>query len=218
MTSSARSRGPTSPDERYVFVAGFDVQAGFYSAFEDWWRSQYAPSLETDRGWQSRLYRCVNGEPSHLMFSDSPEAPAEELLPAPFRASPFSRRIRDYFGAAYRRILAQGPDPRDAELINLIRVQPSASGAQALSLWYSEVHVPEILACPGWIGAERYESLGQNPEYLAMYGLEDEAQPFHSPEYERAVGWDDHEDDIRGYHGFRIYRRLSWDEDGGQPG
>jgi hypothetical protein len=43
---------------------------------------------------------------------------------------------------------------------------------------------------------------------MAMYGLEDPDRPFASDEYEAVVGWDEHVDHIRGYHGFRIYQLI----------
>ncbi len=42
--------------------------------------------------------------------------------------------------------------------------------------------------------------------FVAIYDLEDATRPFSSPEYEAAVGWDEHAARVRGYHGFRIYR------------
>ena len=100
-------------------------------------------------------------------------------------------------------------DPRGAELINFVTVEAEPEGAAAFSRWYDEVHVPEIVACPGWLGNERYEALTQEPLFLAVYGLADAERPFHPPEYEAAVGWDEHLGAIRGYHGFRIYRRTA---------
>jgi hypothetical protein len=52
--------------------------------------------------------------------------------------------------------------------------------------WYREVHIPELLAVPGFAGARRYrirKDLGQGesskPRYLAVYDLEatDLAEP-----------------------------------------
>lgn len=37
--------------------------------------------------------------------------------------------------------------------------------------WYSEVHLPEILAIPGFVGARRYRAPGTS-EYLAVYEIE----------------------------------------------
>ena len=44
--------------------------------------------------------------------------------------------------------------------------------------------------------------------FLAIYELEDAERPFNSPEFDQAVGWDEHLPKLRGYHGFRIYRRA----------
>ena len=67
---------------------------------------------------------------------------------------------------------------------------------------------PEILACPGWHANRRYECLDGEPRFLAVYDLEDAERPFNSPEWAAAVGWDDHVDHIRGFHGFRVYELI----------
>ena len=93
-------------------------------------------------------------------------------------------------------------------LVNIVTVDIDAAYAGAFDRWYNEVHVPEILGCPGWLGNRRYECLDGEPRFLAIYDLEDERLPFDTPEYRAAVGWDEHVGRIRGYHGFRIYRLI----------
>jgi hypothetical protein len=38
--------------------------------------------------------------------------------------------------------------------------------------WYDEEHIPERLACPGFISARRFQALEGQPKYLALYELE----------------------------------------------
>ena len=54
--------------------------------------------------------------------------------------------------------------------------------------WYNQVHLPEVLACPGWRSAARFESLDGQPQFLAIYEL-DNADAWDTPEFERAKGW-----------------------------
>lgn len=44
--------------------------------------------------------------------------------------------------------------------------------------WYDKVHIPMTLAIPGFIGATRYERIGDKieyPRYLTVYEIESEA-------------------------------------------
>ena len=66
---------------------------------------------------------------------------------------------------------------------------------------------PEIVACPGWLAGRRFVCTEAPTVFLAIYELEDAERPFNSPEFDQAVGWDEHLPKLRGYHGFRIYRR-----------
>lgn len=137
------------------------------------------------------------------------EAVGDRLAAAPFRAEAFSRWIRDYAASTYRQISSQGEDPALSGLINVVTVDVEPEHAGAFSRWYDDVHVPEILDCPGWLGARRYRSIDHDGCFMAVYGLEDAERPFGTAEYEEATGWDEHVEHIRGYHGFRIYRIVT---------
>lgn len=193
-----------------VHVSGLDVEPGFAEDFDRWYVEEHLPTALREPGWRrATRYACLDGEPRTLtIFELDDEASGRGPAPAPFRDPAFARRIRDYQARTYREIHAAGADPAAAELINLITVDIDAAGAEAFSSWYTHVHVPEILACPGWLGARRYESTDSDSTFMAVYALADALRPFATPEYESAVGWDEHVERIRGYHGFRIYRAL----------
>lgn len=72
--------------------------------------------------------------------------------------------------------------------------------------WYNEKHLPEVLACPGFISAERFECGSGQPRYLAIYELESE-DALTSPEMRRVRGWGDMFPHVRNFHE-RIYRRI----------
>ncbi len=38
--------------------------------------------------------------------------------------------------------------------------------------WYEEEHVPERMSIPGFVSARRYRAIEGEPEYLALYELE----------------------------------------------
>jgi hypothetical protein len=196
-----------------IHTASFDIAAGHQDAFDGWYEAEHVPAMLARPGWERAWrYVCLDGEPHDLVIYDLADAALDApgtLSEAPFRTYPEDHRIRDYLGRTLRQISAAGADPREAELINFVTVEVEPRGAAAFDRWYEEVHVPEIVACPGWLGNERYAALTGDPLFLAVYGLADAERPFGTPEYEAAVGWDEHLDAIRGYHGFRIYRQTA---------
>jgi hypothetical protein len=189
-----------------IHLTLLDVEAGHESAFDDWYRTVHLPAALGRAGWRrAHRYSCTTGAPGYLTVHEL-EAEAEDAL-TPFRDESIGRRIRNYHGETYALADAAGAmSPRPA-LLNVVSTEVAPEHADAFDRWYSEVHVPEIVSCPGWVCARRYRSLDSSARFLAMYELTDESRPFATPEYEAAVGWDEHVGHLRGYHGFRIYRR-----------
>lgn len=87
----------------------------------------------------------------------------------------------------------------------------SHGAEDAFNEWYDRVHLPEMLACPGWTSATRYR--GAQLQYLALYGVEGEFA-LHGPEVERVWGWGPVEKNIRDNDG-RLYRRRLIEERSG---
>jgi hypothetical protein len=194
-----------------VHVALFDIEGGYEDAFDDWYQGEHLPALMSRPGWSGATrYECTDGQPSHLVIHSIAEDALDEVhVAAPFRDGTFARRIRNYTAEPYEQIFAMGDSPDDADLINLVTVDIDHEQEEAFNTWYDEVHVPEIVDCPGWIGNRRYRSLTTGGRVMAAYGLEDEEEPFGTDQYEASSGWDDFTPHIRGYHGFRIYRLVS---------
>lgn len=197
-----------------IHVAGLDVEMD-EAEFNHWYRLSYLPDVLSKPGWQrARCYECLSGEPKLLTIFDLQPSLAEERINvAPFHYGVAERRgIRDYHARTYRLIHEAGHHVDPPGLVNVVSVDVDADYAAQFSRWYNDIHFPEILACPGWLGGRRYECIDGEPRFLAVYDLEDATRPFATPEYEAAVGWDEHTGHLRGYHGFRIYR-LSFECD-----
>src|SRR3546814_431376 len=54
--------------------------------------------------------------------------------------------------------------------------------------WYEEVHIPQLLACPGWLSATRRISLDGGPKYVAIYEITG-PDAYESPEFNAVKGF-----------------------------
>jgi len=80
-------------------------------------------------------------------------------------------------------------------------------GAEAdFNRWYNGVHLPEVLACPGFVSATRFECTDGQPRYLAIYELESE-EALTTREMQRVRGWGEMFPHVRNFHE-RVYRQI----------
>ena len=56
-------------------------------------------------------------------------------------------------------------------ILHIVRVDIDPAHEDAFNTWYTEVHVPALLGCPGWLSARRYLSLEGGPKYVAIYEI-----------------------------------------------
>lgn len=60
--------------------------------------------------------------------------------------------------------------------IQTVVTAPVAGQEQEFNHWYDNTHLPEVLALPGFVAAQRYELVGPDAEerasYLAVYDIE----------------------------------------------
>jgi hypothetical protein len=100
-------------------------------------------------------------------------------------------------------------------LVVTAHIDPSVEAAW--NKWYDEVHVPEILACPGVHRAVRCETslaatvrgFTARPEdsgrgYIAIYDI-DGPQVLETPEFAKARGWREFTDKVKSTT--RVYRK-----------
>jgi hypothetical protein len=192
-----------------IHVAVFDLEADVESEFMHWYEDEHVPAMLRRPGWnRMRQYRCTDGQPVISVYDlDDDLATEPHLSAAPYRDQRYAAfGVRNWHARTWRQISAAGNHMERPEWVNIVSVDIEASHAGEFNRWYNEVHVPEILGCPGWHANRRYECADGEPRFLAIYDLEDDTQPFSSPEFEAANGWDEHVDHIRGFHGFRVYR------------
>jgi hypothetical protein len=189
----------------------YDLEQERLADFGHWYETKHVPLMLERRGWRRmRRYQCKDGQPFVSLYELDDDVPVDlPISEAPFRSGRFAARgLRNYVARTWREIHAAGEFDPHTQWLNIVTVDIEEAHAEALNRWYNEVHVPEILGCPGWLANRRYECVDGEPRFLAIYDLEDDERPFATPEWNAAVGWDEHVDYIRGFHGFRVYRLI----------
>lgn len=61
-------------------------------------------------------------------------------------------------------------EKRRGLLLVMIDIEPEHE--EEFNRWYNEEHLPERLACPGFLSGRRFVSVEGAPKYLALYDLE----------------------------------------------
>jgi hypothetical protein len=89
-------------------------------------------------------------------------------------------------------------------LVTTVDVTPGAE--DKFNRWYNEQHLPDVLACPGFVSAARYEASAGEPRFIAIYELESE-DALTTPEMGRVRGFGEMFPHVRNFHE-RIYRRT----------
>jgi len=81
----------------------------------------------------------------------------------------------------------------------LLRFNIAAEKEEALNKWYDEVHLPSIVACPGFLSGRRFRSIplptkakgismGKEAKYMTLYEMESPAA-YETQEFQRARGF-----------------------------
>ena len=180
-----------------IHLASFDLEPEYEEQFTSWYEAEHIPRMLTRPGWRRMFrFRCSDGYPLLSLYElDEEAASSSGISEAPFRSDPFANRgLRNYHARTWRQIYAAGESMDRPDWINVVTVDIESAYADDFSRWYNEVHVAEILACPGWRAGRRYECIDGEPRFLAIYDLDDGVSPFSSPEWEAVVGWDAHVD------------------------
>lgn len=75
-----------------------------------------------------------------------------------------------------------------APQLHMVRVDIDPAHEDAFNTWYDAVHVPALLACPGWLSAKRFVSLEGGPKYAAIYEVAGD-WVYDTPEFHAVKGF-----------------------------
>ena len=71
--------------------------------------------------------------------------------------------------------------------------------------WYENVHLPEILACPGWVAARREKCLEGGPRHVAIYTITG-PEAYETPQFNAIKGFGPFTEKVRNFHRIRLTR------------
>ncbi|MER5172397.1 hypothetical protein [Thioclava sp. GXIMD2076] len=76
----------------------------------------------------------------------------------------------------------------DAPFTHIVRVDIDPEHEDAFAEWYVSQHFPDLLACPGWLSAQRYITVGEGQKYAAVYEVAGK-WAFDTPEFHKVKGF-----------------------------
>ncbi|WP_159587132.1 DUF4286 family protein [Chelativorans xinjiangense] len=85
--------------------------------------------------------------------------------------------------------------------IVLVDVDPAVE--DAFNEWYETVHIPEILACPGWLSAQRHVCVEGGPKYAAVYEITG-SDAYETPEFHAIKGFGPFESHVSNFKRLRL--------------
>jgi hypothetical protein len=74
-------------------------------------------------------------------------------------------------------VMASGEQPMMQEYIYVVRSSPVAGSEEAYNDWYTNIHLGDVLAVPGFVSAQRFRVAHPTaddahvPDYLAIYTM-----------------------------------------------
>lgn len=85
-----------------------------------------------------------------------------------------------------------------APFLHMVRVDIDPAHEAAFNRWYEETHLPDLLACPGWLSARRYVALDGGPKYVALYEIAG-LWVYETDEFHRVKGFGPFEPHVRNF-------------------
>ncbi|HLH84723.1 MAG TPA: hypothetical protein VKV38_15795 [Trebonia sp.] len=186
---------PASPDGLlFVYSDPGPVPA---AEFHDWYDNEHGPARLTVPGISAGYrFRALDGQaPPWLAYyemrSGALDSPEYKALAA--SASAREKSIMSSLAVLDRRVYElisdSGPDPAEGPPPAVLAVSLSVPPAMEddLAAWYTDEHIPMLLAVPGWRRVRRYRLTdGTAPAYLSLHEVASESV-FDEPGYRAAV-------------------------------
>ena len=179
-----------------LFTVFVEVQSAHKAAFNDWYNQVHVPEIMACPGFLSSVrYEEVDADGRYMAMYEL--SGLEALVSDEFDKARGWKEMQPVVlgstNAVWTHIYTapEGSRQPSGALPELLRFNRSAVSPEhdaMFNQWYNEEHLPELLECPGWLSASRYEAVRGTPKYLAIYDLAD-ASALGTPEYFKARGF-----------------------------
>ncbi len=93
----------------------------------------------------------------------------------------------------------------EENILHIVRLNIDPAHEKEFNEWYDTKHLPDILACPGWISGHRFKSINDGPKYVAIYEVAGD-WAYETQEYRQASGFFEFTPHVRDFS--RIQLRL----------
>lgn len=90
--------------------------------------------------------------------------------------------------------------------LHIVLVDVAEEVESAFDRWYDEVHIPAILACPGWLSAQRRICLEGGPKHVAVYEVSG-PDAYETPEFRAIKGFGPFERHVSNFRRLRLAPR-----------
>lgn len=87
--------------------------------------------------------------------------------------------------------------------LHIVRVDVDPEVEAAFNRWYDEVHLPALLACPGWLSARRFLAVDDGPKYAAVYEISG-PEAYETAEFHRVKGFAEFTPHVRNFMRLRL--------------
>jgi hypothetical protein len=164
--------------------------------FHDWYDNEHGPARLTVPGISAGYrYRATDGQAPpwlalYFMTAGALDSPDYKALgpSASAREKSILSRITTLDRRVYQQVSSDGPEldgPAPAVMAVSISV-PAALEDDTLA-WYTEEHIPLLLAVPGWLRIRRYRlTSGTAPRWLSLHEIKG-PEVFDEPAYKAAA-------------------------------
>ncbi|MEO4001844.1 hypothetical protein [Mesorhizobium sp. CAU 1732] len=88
-------------------------------------------------------------------------------------------------------------------MTHIVMVDIDPEDEVAFNEWYDTVHLPDILACPGWLSASRHRCLEGGPSYVAVYQISG-AEAYDTPAFHAIKGFGPFEGKVKNFWRLRL--------------
>lgn len=171
-----------------LFVAT-DFDPAREAAANHWYDTRHVPQRRALPGWRTaRRYEIISGAhpgqvgPKYaaLYDLDGPDAlqtPEYKALSQPPIQSDEDREMLASFRNSMRCVMTQlsesmstaVPAYEDAQVLNVVGLQPHAGFEEEYNAWYDEEHIPFIIQVPGVLRVRRFRGLEGPLHYLTLW-------------------------------------------------